>query len=546
MNSSIPRSHLEVLRRQDEQVDRAIASGEYEPFIYPWALISAFILIFYLMVPWRKYGLRFMRYPLFGAIVYVSMYCTSFCRSKSKAVDYGIGLISIYSVQWAASLMVLNDVQADFKRIEERLEDHEGANGHLHVESKDNAPASNAASNEKLTDQSSLTPELTQRKPAKVTPQKEQDVAVDQTIGAIPTKSPTRERAYYWQKYPSSISRRIGWVFDLASNPRCIGWAHQLSPIPTAPELASISGARPSKNYNYLTRRRLLQHNLLIFISTYLAIDVITVFGLKDPYFWGYISCPPPTHLPRLIQHSPVLLKSYRLLLTCTGVYAALQMVFSLSPLFYCWFLGPRYLGLRGEPFMYPNHYGSFIAVLDHGLAGWWGSWWHQTFRYAFQANADFVLRSLNISRKSSLGKAVQLFVSFTLSGSIHAAGSYTQFPPSHPIKGPFSFFICQPFGIIFQEFTAKELKRLLPPSLYPPKTIRRIANFLFVMVFLYWTAPLLCDDFARGGLWLYEPLPVSPMRAMGYGVEGEKWYATRNTATLYKADRWWKSGLAL
>jgi len=58
--------------------------------------------------------------------------------------------------------------------------------------------------------------------------------------------------------------------------------------------------------------------------------------------------------------------------------------------------------------------------------------------------------------------------------------------------------------------------------------------------------ASLPVDDFARDRLWLYEPVPVSPLRALGLGVRGDGWWCWGGQwLYLYMGVRWWKSGMA-
>jgi hypothetical protein len=69
------------------------------------------------------------------------------------------------------------------------------------------------------------------------------------------------------------------------------------------------------------------------------------------------------------------------------------------------------------------------------------------------------------------------------------------------------------------------------------PKLLRQFANFAFTIVWLYHTAPLLVDDFARGGVWLYEPIAFSPLRALGLGAKDDKSW------DLWLDMVWWRSG---
>lgn len=75
------------------------------------------------------------------------------------------------------------------------------------------------------------------------------------------------------------------------------------------------------------------------------------------------------------------------------------------------------------------------------------------------------------------------------------------------------------------------------------PQTLRRTGNVLFVAAWLWVTGPLLADDFARCGVWLFEPLPVSLLR----GVMGEGWWMWGGRwAGWWQGTRWWDTGIAI
>jgi hypothetical protein len=53
-------------------------------------------------------------------------------------------------------------------------------------------------------------------------------------------------------------------------------------------------------------------------------------------------------------------------------------------------------------------------------------------------------------------------------------------------------------------------------------------------------------DDFARGGVWLFEPIPVSPLRGLGFGQEGDRWWCWGHIGVgWYTGKHWWESGIA-
>ena len=97
-------------------------------------------------------------------------------------------------------------------------------------------------------------------------------------------------------------------------------------------------------------------------------LDFLKVLLMKDPYFLlGPNNYPPPSYLADL---SPTMLSIYRQFLGMVAIIVALETIFSTSPLIQCLLLGPRRLGLRGEPWMYPTTWGGFNVIFTKGLGG--------------------------------------------------------------------------------------------------------------------------------------------------------------------------------
>ena len=117
--------------------------------------------------------------------------------------------------------------------------------------------------------------------------------------------------------------------------------------------------------------------------------------------------------------------------------------------------------------------------------------------------------------------------------------------PATRPLKGPFTFFVLQPMGVVLQMGFSELLGRVgIREKL--PGWLRGAGNFAAVHIWFYYTAPLLTDDFARGGIWLFEPIPVSIWRGLGFGPEGEGWWCWHGKiVSWYWGKRWWQSGLA-
>ncbi|KAK1084113.1 hypothetical protein LTR48_005749 [Friedmanniomyces endolithicus] len=297
----------------------------------------------------------------------------------------------------------------------------------------------------------------------------------------------------------------------------------------------------------YADRSALLTNAAISLVIGYILLDGIKTLMHRDPYFWGYVDSEAPPYLPALITNSHILTRTYRLVLSLAGIYTALWTIFKLGPACFCGVLGPKWLGVRGEAWMNPaDMFGSYNMVLTKGLAGWWGGWWHQTFRLAFEAPSVRLLKATGIDKHSFSGKALSLFIAFFLSGCLHASGSYTQLGDTRPLLGPMRFFLLQAVGILVQTVTTQQLKRagLVDKC---PKLLRQATNFTLVHIWLYHTAPLLVDDFAKGGIWLFEPVPFSPFRGLGYGAPDDQFFAFWNGLAWWRnGEHWWDIGIAL
>lgn len=540
--STPPATYRVLVTLYEKQYNDSIARGEFEPYVWPYRSFGVYLALAYLLLPpTQSRAVFYARYPVFAFLIYWSLKAARECRSATVAVGYGIGLLDAWSILWIASLIIFNDARGEFRRIEyaERVEGADDTSGEATRQEGDPAPGSSL--DEKG---------LRYRRPNGSVPHSEPDTRSPATV----TESAASPRTYAWQPLPRSFPQRLNWVCDLVSNLRGLGWSHRVASVPSPPP-SVLKSLHPSPKptpatlpigiSRYPTARAAVRNNLITLCFGYLALDAIKVTMLADPYFWGLTSSPPPSYLPTLITSSPVLTRTYRLILSLAGAYAALQFIFALAAPFFIGILGPRYLGLRAEPWQYPDHYGSYSTVFRKGLAGWWGAWWHQTFRFAFEAPQKWMVRTLGWDERGMKAKMLGLVVAFTCSGCLHAAGSSTIWPPTRPLRGPFTFFVLQPVGIVVQMGATVALKRMgIRDRL--PGWARGVGNFVAVHVWFYYTAPFLTDDFARGGIWLFEPIPVSLLRGMGWGLEGEGWWCWKGKRVgWYSGRRWWQSGVA-
>ncbi|KAK7740657.1 hypothetical protein SLS62_011032 [Diatrype stigma] len=402
------------------------------------------------------------------------------------------------------------------------------------------------------------------------------DTSVEMQPGEVPAFAADtyteQEFEYYWQSYPEDgpFLARLDWAFDIVSTFRMTAEGVQL-PLESLPN-------RSREGYTRTLSRRVFFFERFFFdiVPSYIVLDLCAVLMMRDPYFivgpeksrdWPL--SPPlsqPQALP-LLAH-PLLLSLRRTALSFVGILAALQLAFGFGALCLC-FLGSGsgsgrggVLGFRAHPWHLPTAFGSFDQVLDRGLAGFWGAWWHQTFRFGFEAPGRWLLARRRQRGEKAGGKGKEegkgsdptttdrllaTAFAFLQSGLIHAAGSYSTVAPETKWWQPPLFFALAGAGSALQQW----LSRLLLSSLSSPpsRRARRCANLAFALAWLWATGWLLIDDFARCGLWLYEPVPVSLFRALGYGPAGDRrvWrYDADFLPRWHTGKHWWESGIAV
>jgi hypothetical protein len=287
------------------------------------------------------------------------------------------------------------------------------------------------------------------------------------------------------------------------------------------------------------TTEEFLLHRLRSTIATYYLLDFLSVFMKKDPFF---VFGPTAIRLPPLLEAlPPAVLTLYRNLFVLTAVLSALVFVFSINDLVH-YFIVSRVLGLRGELWQYASVFGSFSEVLDHGLAGFWGAWWHQTFRFVFTAPTKWMIRQGYIEAGSRNAKLVGMFVAFVQSGFLHACGSYTSIPTTKWWL-PSVFFLLSGVGMVIQQTACEKLEPIISRL---PRVMRRAGNFIFVFAWLHYTVWPFSNDLAFTGLWLLEPIPISPLCWLGFGQQNDSWWRwdSAHLPGLIRGSYWWESGI--
>ncbi|KAJ6445861.1 membrane bound o-acyl transferase family domain-containing protein [Purpureocillium lavendulum] len=512
---------------------QAVADGRAKPLLLPYSLLGApVLLILWLTIPHtRRPWLYQTRWLVLAFIIAFNWHVARESSSTNMACSYAAGLHAAWGIILSVDLLVWKRPQFEAARAVRVLAvepiEHVHANG------------SATAAEPESWKQNGLR-RRTNDKSA--------------SLQDEPQAYPSGDR-FVWQTFPADAPfwDRLGWAWDLASSFRGSGWNYSISSLPR-PRIPSVvrsgepvnlqsmplvtgSGYRRHVSEAAFTLDRLSKVAIL-----YLMLDFLSVSMMKDPYFiLG------PDHAydlpPRLARLPRWLLLLYREVLSLGGFLSAIGAIFSLADLVQYWSL-KALCPSRSALWFYSSTFGSLNAVLDRGLAGWWGDWWHQTFRQQFMGPSTYLLQHGYLEKGSTTAKIVTMFVSFAQSGFLHAFGSMTTIPATKLWRSP-AFFLLQGVGMLTQEKLASLAKAHFPS---PSRGLVRVTNATFTIAWMYATAWLFIDDIASTGLWMLEPVPISPLRWMGYGHPSDHWlrWDWDLLPKWHVGRHWWETGLAL
>ena len=551
---------------------RRVSAGESVPFVIPFSILGTFIIpIAYFSLPHTGPNRQWLfraRWLVFALVVLANLDVLHRCYSANFAAAYALGAAIWWGILRAAAFLIFTRPQFEYRVIAKRLKTPRAAATDLDSDVKA----------ERL------------------------DEDVRRSLG--------RGYEYYWQPYPSdsSFAERLRWSTNLLISLRGVGWSFAIPNVPT-PESRAIPepfqvvrmDTMPVQSRTgmtrSLTRRDFLLGRLWTLAHSYVLLDAIAILMMKDPYF--IVGDPDPSHpsLPPYLRSitSHNLLCLYRYGLSIFAAWAALNFLLTLNDMCQLFLWASYVLGpVQAELWQYPTIYGSLTNIFRRGLSGFWGGFWHQTFRHAFTAPAIWLFESPSFSSgrvgnrnckvhgseggepsisngvsngkvngkpkgivKSSPGsrshpliRIASTLLALTLSGILHASGSYTTVSPTRPWRSAM-FFIATAAGMILQNLVSKILFPAISSSKPFPRLVRQVANVLFSVGWSFCIAGLVADDFAASGLWLYEPVPWSPLRALGLSQTGDNrvWrWNDRSQMPGFWCDRgrWFECGITL
>ncbi|CRG87081.1 hypothetical protein PISL3812_04096 [Talaromyces islandicus] len=547
-------SHLDLVEIRQEAIDTQLREGSVSPLILKHVFGGiCLVLIPLLFRPSNTLQSQLARYAFHTIITGLSIYSVLYVRFIGPGNGYSVGLITTWFFIWSSTLLVFNDVQKDFKRIEKEYVQQ---------------------SNQPLHDSLQLRENL-ELKGAKNCSNRSTPVAVPE--------NKAKRKVYHWQSFPDSFPHRVDWILDLVFNFRGPNWNWRARSAPPPPDVV-LNDIGDHGNSRQVPASRLvgvqdsstrLRQAMLSFLRDYIVLDIIKVVMMRDPYFWGFVDNHSPPWPFSTLAFSPILVRIYRLLLSMSAVIFALDIIVALGPLF---FMGlslafPRFSrSITHQPldeaWLYPPAFGPASSVLDYGLIGAWSIWWHQLFRFGFSESGRFISHlvippiSITPDQKQRqqhsfytlARRLVQVLGAFSMSGLIHAMGSYTAVADTKPFNA-FLFFFLQGIAVLVEGlfFSQEQAQTQLQPRRTTLST--RLLNLTLVCLWFYFTGPLIADDLSRSGVWTFEPLPISPLRGLATwsGVEvwgkGQEdgWACWRGLwVEQWDGETWWQSGIRL
>ncbi|KAK8050643.1 hypothetical protein PG994_012373 [Apiospora phragmitis] len=571
-----------------DMAQQEIDAGNKIPFLFAFHFLSTLVIPpLYLAIPHKQrpwlYHARWLVLALCLCCNVRMVACTA---SGNPAMGYCSGLIAAWSTIHVFSILVWTRPQWDAKRVERYTTTAPQPNGvpqgngypkqasetngngakHLNGHSKGHGPQTTtetrtangvaAFSNGHATN-GHVPNGLRERHPEKLDQCSLEPVAESQGANKA---IHGQEYFYKWQEYPEDAPflARFDWAFDMACQMRMTGWNWAIRVIPpyypppigadgrTQEPLDVIPNSTPEGYVRYRTRTEFIVRCITTrIIPCYLIVDLCATLMTQDPYFLlgPEHSEPLPANLAAL---PPAAVALRRTIICFPGILFAIDLCFSAGALALTCF-GPLVLGFRADPWHLPTANGSFVAgVLDRGLEGFWGQWWHQTFRFGFAAPTNWLVRQGYLKRGSPVHALVGALVAFGLSGVIHAAGSYSTVPKSRPWDPPI-FFMLAGAGAQIQRTLARHLLRA-PIQAHAPRWLRRAGNLAFTFAWMHLISSFLLDDFGRCGLWLWEPVPFSFARMLGLGTPGADWWrwGAWLMPTWHWGRHWWDTGIAM
>ena len=310
-----------------------------------------------------------------------------------------------------------------------------------------------------------------------------------------------------WEEpYPQDLLQRIYWVSALLVSPRFSNW-----------KIGELSHDRKQPAPR-MTRHAYFNQVMTIVLPSLLLLDIGAFYTATDPYFSQRISIDEP--MPDLSMKIPFWTafrvlppRLVRTVALAARIYGHLSAAFLIPtvPL-----LSLNALGLVSDelsPHTWHVLFGSFSAMLKHGLRGFWGTSWHQVTREIASRPGRALAQYVGIRSSSLAGYAMLIFSAFLFSGIQHAG-----LIPSEPLRSTMSVLnlklhIAAFFWAQILAFAVEISVSGLSRQYFPELRGTFIAKVLVLAWMLSWMClifPLLAIPLREMRFWTFYPVPVS------------------------------------
>ncbi|KAK4619690.1 hypothetical protein CLAFUW4_11534 [Fulvia fulva] len=326
------------------------------------------------------------------------------------------------------------------------------------------------------------------------------------------------------QGYPKDFLSRLQWVLPLTQERPLTSWK-------TGEASHDAKVLSP-----YITQSRwTFIRSILVVLLPALAITMPLALQLKanDLFFSAagqFLDMPlvaadnnTPT-IVAILQHS---LPRQLLRPLTLGLYLYSLMILLFLPPFLLpvilTFLAPSGSTAHWSPHNWPQpHLGPFSAVLDHGLRGLWGKWWHQQMRHAVSEPGRWLSAKLHLCKNGLPRYAMICCSAFLLSGLTHAGLvpaelRWAELYQPWELRLRFAaFFWIQPVGILAEATLVEPMLRRLSGSaanLFRYLAVR-VMRLCWVVLFMCLALTFLHDPFIELGYWKIWPPALLPANA--------------------------------
>lgn len=322
-------------------------------------------------------------------------------------------------------------------------------------------------------------------------------------------------RAEIWEQgYPTDLAPRICWVLSLLLAFRFTDW-----------KIGKLTHDR-EQPCGGISRVAYLKKASIQILQSFVLMDLAATYIQTDPYFFKNISITTP--FPSSTASTPTALTIVRFLpprvvrMSALGaqICSAVTIMFILPSLIVA---GINVLPDHWSPHKWPPIFGPFSSIIENGLRGLWGSFWHQMTRHMASVPGRALNELVGIPTSSTIGYVSLVTSAFLFTGILH-----TGLVPLEPLKTDFSanelrlymasFFWVQVVGVCIELLGSRTFRHI---SMKLPCVVRDAMVLGWIAGWLGFTLPLLAIPFRGLGYWDTYPFPVSPTQ----GILGQGWF---------------------